>query len=53
MKKILLKMKNSKIDWIITFVPIIAIVVLCLLFTILPNKSNVILGKIRFFLEIH
>ena len=49
MKKILLKMKNSKIDWIITFVPILAIVVLCLLFTILPNKSNVILGKIRFF----
>lgn len=42
-------MKNKKIDWMITLVPLILIVGLCLIFLILPSQSNDILGKIRFF----
>lgn len=45
-------MKNDykKIDWMITIVPLLFIVVLCVLFVTIPSESNEILGKIRFFL---
>lgn len=41
--------KKSKIDWLITLVPLAIIVVLCLIFFFLPEESNIILGKVRFF----
>lgn len=34
----------------ITIVPLISIVILCILFFLLPEQSNIILGKIRYFL---
>lgn len=52
MKKIkdaFLKMKNSKIDWIITLVPVISIIVLCILFMTLPTQSNTVLGNVKNF----
>lgn len=49
MKNYFEKIKNSKIDWMITLVPMLIIVVLSLLFMIFPNQSNDILGKVRFF----
>lgn len=42
-------MKNKKIDWMITLVPLVLILMLCVLFFFLPTQSNEILGKIRFF----
>lgn len=42
-------MKSKKIDWITTFVPFIIIAALCVLFFILPEQSNLILSKVRFF----
>ena len=42
-------MKEKKIDWIITVVPLVIILTLCVLFFFLPEQSNVILGQIRFF----
>ena len=39
----------KKIDWMITLVPLILIVGLCVVFMILPEQSNVILSQIRFF----
>ena len=44
-------MKNNKkqIDWMITIVPLAVIVGLCILFFFMPEDSNVILSKIRFF----
>ena len=41
---------DKKIDWMITIVPLISIVILCILFFLLPEQSNIILGKIRYFL---
>lgn len=41
--------KKSKIDWLITLVPLAIIVALCLIFFFLPEESNIILSKIRFF----
>lgn len=42
--------KSKKIDWTITLVPFILIVVLCILFFFLPEKSNEVLGYIRYVL---
>ena len=42
-------MKNKKIDWLITLLPLGLIVTLCLLFFIYPNESGEIISKIRFF----
>lgn len=39
-----------KIDWTITILPLGSIIILSLLFCILPNQSNTVLSKIRFFL---
>lgn len=38
------------VDWLITLVPLFIILILCSLFIILPETSNLILGKIRYYL---
>ncbi len=40
---------THKIDWLITLVPLAIVVALCLVFFFLPEQSNVILSKVRFF----
>lgn len=42
--------ENKNIDWIITLVPFIMIVMLCVLFFFMPDRSNEILGQIRYVL---
>lgn len=42
-------MKNKKIDWLVTLVPIITILTLAILFFVNPLGSNEVLSKIRFF----
>ena len=42
-------MKNKKIDWLITLVPLGIILLLCILFFTYPNASSDIIGKIRYF----
>lgn len=42
-------MKKNKVDFIVTFMPFISIILLCVLFFLFPNGSNNILSKIRFF----
>ncbi len=41
--------KEKNIDWIITLFPLSIIIILCVLFFIMPEQSNLILNKIRFF----
>ncbi|MGE9896574.1 BCCT family transporter [Anaerovoracaceae bacterium SGI.195] len=43
-------MKNKKIDWLITILPLASIVLLSLLFFMNPSASNDNLSKIRYFL---
>lgn len=38
---------KAKIDWLITLLPLSTILFLCILFFIMPNQSNVVLGRIR------
>lgn len=40
-------MKN-KIDWMITLLPLCLILVLCFVFFVAPEQSNVVLSQIRF-----
>ena len=40
----------KKIDWMITIVPLIIVVVLSLLFFFKPKESNVVISQIRFVL---
>lgn len=42
--------ENKKIDWMISLIPLVAIVLLCLLFFLEPENSNTVLGNIRFML---
>lgn len=42
-------MKNKKIDWMITLVPLALVVVLGVLFFLQPAQSNAVLSRIRFF----
>lgn len=42
--------ERGKIDWLITIVPFVLIISLFVLFVIIPEQSNDILGRIRFFL---
>ena len=44
------KEERGKIDWLITIVPFALIISLFVLFVIIPEQSNDILGRIRFFL---
>lgn len=41
--------ERSKIDWMITLVPLGIVVFLCILFFFMPEQSNTALSKIRFF----
>lgn len=41
--------KDGEIDWMITLVPLISIVILCMFFFLWPDQSNVILSQFRFF----
>lgn len=41
--------EKSRIDWMVTLVPFILIVVLAALLFVFPGKSNVIIGQVRFF----
>lgn len=47
-------MKNNntrtQIDWMITLVPLVIVIALCLLFFLMPNQSNAVISQIRFFL---
>ncbi|MBC5658704.1 BCCT family transporter [Anaerosacchariphilus sp. NSJ-68] len=42
-------MKEKKIDWMITLVPLVLVVGLSILFFLLPEQSNQVLSQIRFF----
>lgn len=42
--------QNKQIDWMITLVPLILIVALCLLFFLMPAQSNNVISLIRSFL---
>ncbi|MDO4943486.1 MAG: BCCT family transporter, partial [Lachnospiraceae bacterium] len=48
-KKILHR-KQGKIDWLITLLPFCIVVALSILFFFMPEQSNIVLSKIRFFL---
>lgn len=43
------EVKKNQIDWMITLVPLAIVVALCFVFFFLPEQSNVILSKVRFF----
>ena len=40
---------ENKIDWMITLLPLCLILVLCFVFFVAPEQSNVVLSQIRFF----
>ncbi len=40
---------GRRIDWMITLVPLGFIIALCILFFIMPDKSNTVLSQVRFF----
>lgn len=42
--------QKGKIDWLITLVPLFMIISLCLLFFLMPERSNTVIGQIRFVL---
>lgn len=44
------EISHNKIDWMITIIPLSLICSLSLIFFFEPEKSNLILGKVRFFL---
>ena len=41
--------ERSKIDWMITLVPLAIVVALCIVFFFAPEQSNAVLSRIRFF----
>lgn len=43
------KANGKKIDWLITLVPLVLLIILCIIFMIVPQQSNAVLGRIRFF----
>lgn len=43
------KIEKKNIDWMITIVPLGIIVVLCFLFFLMPEESNTVLARVRFF----
>lgn len=40
---------KKQVDWMITLVPFLLIVVLCVLFFFMPDQSNTVLSQIRYF----
>ena len=49
MSKLVDRYKKSKIDWMITLVPMIIVVTLSVIFFVLPVQASNVLGQIRFF----
>ena len=45
----MIKLKSSRIDWLITLAPFIIIMALAGVLFIFPNESNTIIGQVRFF----
>ena len=45
-----MKDTTMKIDWVITIIPFITILIMCMLFFVFPLESNVIISQVRFFL---
>ena len=45
----MMRKQKSKIDWMITIVPLAIIIILSVLFFAMPEQSNEVLTKIRFF----
>lgn len=43
------RLKNNKIDWMITLVPMLLIVALCVIFFLMPEQSNSVLHQVRYF----
>lgn len=43
------KANGKKIDWMITLVPPVLLIILCVVFMIVPERSNAVLSRIRFF----
>ena len=43
------KKETSRIDWLVTLVPFILIVGLTVLLLVFPDRSNEIIGQVRFF----
>ena len=41
------KLQTGKIDWMIALVPLLLVLALCLLFFLMPEQSNVVIGQIR------
>lgn len=41
--------KKNRIDWLITLVPLALVIMLSVLFFFMPEQSNIVLSKIRFF----
>ena len=41
--------ERKKVDWLVTLVPLGIVIALSVLFFFMPEQSNVVLGKIRFF----
>lgn len=50
MEKKNLKPQTGKVDWMITLVPLVLVIALCLLFFLMPAQSNEVINNIRFFL---
>ncbi len=44
-----IRSEKKKIDWMITLVPLLMIIGLCVVFMFFPEQSNAILSQIRFF----
>lgn len=42
--------EKGRIDWLITLFPLSCIIILSICFFLMPEQSNILLGKIRFFL---
>lgn len=40
--------EHNKIDWLITLLPPVLVAGLCILFFFMPDKSNIVLGQIRY-----
>lgn len=49
-KDVQLKSEKSKIDWMITLLPLAIIIILCILFFLKPEQSNEVLSQIRYVL---
>lgn len=43
-----LSREKGKIDWMITLVPLVLVVVLCVVFFVIPEQSSAVLSQIRF-----